>query len=74
MKFFFLILSLIPTCFKLNIRVLDIVMGQYLVWRSNRNLIFSTGPSLEVEPCFSGTSMLFRIRTPKSYDKNNIKS
>lgn len=54
-------------------RVLEIVIGQYLVWRSSLDLIFSTRPSAsELEVRFSGTSMLFFMRMPKSCDKNII--
>lgn len=64
----------INTCFKLNIRVLEIVIGQYFVCRSNLDLIFSAGPSLLLLVLrFKGTSTLFRISLPKSCNKQRIK-
>ena len=59
------------TCFKLNINVFEIVMGQYLVFLSSLALIFSAGPSASTEVRFKGTNSLFFMKLPKSWKKVN---
>lgn len=60
------------TFFKLNIKVEDMVIGQYFVCRSNLDLILLSGVSVCVLSNFRfrGTNLLFCINTPKSFTGN----